>query len=406
MQPVGLESTPEPLFVFFVPTYLSRGEDPLHRVLSGMRGIRTHVLAEHTENLDEFPTASIHAVRESWNLSQRAWAAAVRRLPDQAQDLLSLDRTVVRAMARHLNRLDVGLYYTHFVWHATELLDVLERLRSKTPLVFMVGGSDVTMANHFGPRYRERIRDCFQRATLILCASEFLKQKALELGAPEEKLKVHYVGVPLPAIQLREQRPASASFKMLAVSRITEVKGLPYTLRAFARVAAAMPRATLEILGRGRMREECESLSVDLGIGDRVFFRGEVTAAAVRRAMAEADLFVQHSIKASNGSEEGLGWSIVEAAAHGLPVVATRSGGIPETVLDGVTGVLVDPTNERSMGEAVVEFYRDPARCILFGAAGRFRVEQEFNLAIQNQRLRRLLLAAAKPPSEQRQQVH
>jgi hypothetical protein len=58
------------------------------------------------------------------------------------------------------------------------------------------------------------------------------------------------------------------------------------------------------------------------------------------------------------------------------------------------------------MGEAVVEFYRDPARCILFGAAGRFRVEQEFNLAIQNQRLRRLLLAAAKPPSEQRQQVH
>jgi glycosyltransferase involved in cell wall biosynthesis len=350
-------------------------------------------VCERTANLDEFPAASVYAIRDDWSWIQRAWAFAIRGLPSQRQNVVSLDRTVVRSIIRHLKPQSVDLFYTHFVWHANELLDVLEGLRSPAPLVSWVGGSDVTMAHRFGQRYLSRIRDCFARASLILCASEFLRKKTLDLGAPPEKLLVHYVGVPIPKLRRRTPNSSPASFKILAVSRLIEVKGVPYTIRAFARALPRMPGATLEVLGEGRLRAECGSLAAELGVADRIAFRGQVPAAEVERAMDRADLFVQHSVRASNDAEDGLPYSIIEAAARGLAVVATRSGGIPEAVVDNETGILVEPTDENRMADAMVELSQNPSKRAALGSAGRRRAEQCFSLDRQNPRLRALLLS-------------
>ena len=384
-----------PSFLVFVPTYLLRSEHFLYRMVSGMHGIQTHVVAEDTAHLDEFPTPSVYPLRERWSPLQRVWSSLVSRFPGQAHNLLSLDRVVVRAMARHVRRLDPDLFFTHFAWHATELLDVIESVNSAKPFVFMVGGSDVTKAEAFGPGYVKRVNDCFQRADIVLCASEFLKRKAIEIGAPPSKLRVHYVGVPLPSKNQRNAR-GRRRFRLLAVSRLVEVKGLPHTLRAFAKVAEEVPEATLDVLGHGWQQDALEALAADLGVGARVRFLGEVDVAAVNRAMAEADLFVQHSIRTADGCEEGLGWSIVEAASHSLPVVATRSGGIPETVENGKTGLLVDPGNEDQMASAILDLYRNEGKRWEYGEAGRRRVEAEFDLAAQNRRLRTLLLAVSR----------
>jgi glycosyltransferase involved in cell wall biosynthesis len=154
-----------------------------------------------------------------------------------------------------------------------------------------------------------------------------------------------------------------------------------------------MPGATLEVLGEGRLRAECESLAAELGVANRITFRGQVPAAEVECAMDRADLFVQHSVRASNDAEDGLPYSIIEAAARGLAVVATRSGGIPEAVVDNETGILVEPTDENRMADAMVELSQNPSKRAALGSAGRRRVEQCFNLDRQNPRLHALLLS-------------
>jgi len=155
------------------------------------------------------------------------------------------------------------------------------------------------------------------------------------------------------------------------VARLDSIKAVDTLLEAFARVARALPRARLIVIGDGPEAGRLHALTRSLGIDSRVRFTGAVPDAA--RLLGGLDLYVSASRR------EGLSLAVLEAMALGLPVVATRVAGHVDAVSDGVTGRLVATDEPRALADALVSLLGEPAAARrALGEAGRRRVEQRF----------------------------
>jgi colanic acid/amylovoran biosynthesis glycosyltransferase len=356
-----------------------------------MRHADVKVLAQWTANLEEFPATSIYCAENARSFPGRVTNAVVRRLWP-TRNRFTLPPYVVRRLSKQITRISPDLVYCTFGWNASQLLDVLAMDGClELPLVFHAAGSDINAAASIGSEYVARLRKSFDRAALVLCGSKFLMSRVLQAGAPASKVKLHYIGVDIPGDGQTSRPRQGDKFRILAVSRLSPVKGVQHTIAAFASVAAQMPDAVLEIIGDGEQMAACTDLAKQLEIGDRIDFRGSQPISAVYAAMRNADLFVQHNVRTAEGQEEGWGATPVEAAAHGLPVIGTRSGGVAETVVHGQTGLLGESGDEQTMAESILQLYRSSELRLRYGAAGRERARLLFDLEKQNRKLEQML---------------
>ncbi|CAN5706192.1 glycosyltransferase [soil metagenome] len=167
------------------------------------------------------------------------------------------------------------------------------------------------------------------------------------------------------------------------------VKGARYFIEALPLMAREVPEARFLLVGEGPEREGLMARADELGVGDRTIFTGFRTD--LDRLYGLIDVSVLTSLS------EGLSITILESMSAGIPVVATRVGGNPELVDEGVTGLLVPPRDPESFAEAVVALLRDPARRREMGDAGRTRVREEFSLPMVAARYRSLYEEIAGP---------
>lgn len=390
-------STARPTIVFYSRVFLRRYQNFLYHQIRGITSAHVAVVATRGAHRDEFPVRDLFTA-EREGMAARWSRAIARRMLSDRDTHFSLSRYCRRRILAHLTASKPDLVYCMFGWNACQILDVLERMSTPVPFVFHAAGSDVTSAAALGPAYLEKLQRAFARARMVLCGSAFLRDKLRELGAPMDKVRIHYIGVEVPPILHREAAEAM-TFTILAVSRLTAVKGVHHTIGAFSRACADMPGARLLIVGDGPERGSCERLAAQTGVADRVHFYGEVPQSRVFALMRSAHLFVQHNVRTSRGHEEGLGGSALEAAAHGLPVVGTMSGGIPEAVMHERTGLLVRPGDQAEMCQAMVTMFREPELRVRYGLAGRGLVCEQFDRQRQNQRLDRVLYDACDLPS-------
>jgi glycosyltransferase involved in cell wall biosynthesis len=168
----------------------------------------------------------------------------------------------------------------------------------------------------------------------------------------------------------------------LAAGRFVEKKAPNLTLLAFSRVLEEIPDARLQMVGAGPLLEECRRLAVDLGIDDCVEFLGFRPHAELADLMLRATAFVQHSVTAPSGDSEGTPVAILEASAAGLPIVATRHGGIPDVVVDGITGYLVDEGDVGAMADRMRQLAEDPGLATRLGEQARMHVSRNFSQAV------------------------
>ena len=187
-------------------------------------------------------------------------------------------------------------------------------------------------------------------------------------GAPAE---VVYPGVRVPAA-LPERDPADGVVIGFA-GRLVALKGVHVLLRAFARLAAELPEARLEIGGEGPEEEALRRQAAALGVGERVAFRGWCSDVAAE--MRGWDVAVLPSL------EEAFGLAAAEAMACGVPVVASRVGGLPEVVVEGETGFLVAAGDAEALRARLRELAADPALRRAMGAAGHDRARRCFSVA-------------------------
>lgn len=241
------------------------------------------------------------------------------------------------------------------------------------PLVVNFHGRDVfceaeiERARGYGP--------LLSYASAFVAVSRPMERALVALGA--EPSRVHYCpnGVETSYFRPRGWCPHP---HVVAVGRMVEKKAPHLVLFAFAQAARHLPGARLTWVGDGPLRRKCEGLARELGLGVR--FLGAQSPERVRAELADAQLFVQHSVRASDGDAEGLPVAVLEAQAMGLPVVATRHMGIPEVVSDGLSGILVEEGDWRGMGQGIALLLRDPGRGERMGREGRRIVTTGFSM--------------------------
>ena len=214
-------------------------------------------------------------------------------------------------------------------------------------------------------------------ATLVVATSRGVARRFSWAAA---KVRVVPNGIDLerfapraPSVTLRAalQLPTSAPLAV-SVGRHVPEKGYRHLVDAAARLEHTRPGVHWVLVGDGELRTELEAQARRLDLASRVHFTGSRNDVA--DLLALADVFVLPS------ESEGFGRVLVEAMAMARAIVATNVGGIPDIVLDGETGVLVEPANAVALAHAVRGLLDDPARAARLGAAGRRRAESTFSV--------------------------
>jgi glycosyltransferase involved in cell wall biosynthesis len=223
-----------------------------------------------------------------------------------------------------------------------------------------------------GPLSRRKYAACHR----VIAVSEAIAAVLRRDGLVPDRLRVVHEGVPdRPARPggreaLRELGVPEDAAVVGNVAALTGHKDQATLLAAAAKVAVRVPEARFVIVGEGELRSRLEALSRDLGLEGRCIFAG---------FRADLDrLIPAFTVFCLSSHMEGLGTSLLDAMAFGVPVVATAAGGIPEAVIDGITGRLVPPRDPDALAAGLVEALEDPARRAAWGRAGRQRFQQRF----------------------------
>lgn len=213
----------------------------------------------------------------------------------------------------------------------------------------------------------------------VVTMSRYSRSRLVDLGLPHERVQVVPYGVDVPAAP---DRVPQAQVRVLVVGRLVGKKSPLTTLEACRRAADRGARLSVTVIGDGPLRDEVQSAAQAAGLP--VELQGAQPHSEVLAAMRVADVFCQHSVTdAETGDEEGLPVAVLEAMAHGLPVVSTRHAGIPEAVEEGVSGFLVAEGDVEAMAERITALAADAELRRRLGAAGRQAACDRFSWAAE-----------------------
>jgi colanic acid/amylovoran biosynthesis glycosyltransferase len=261
----------------------------------------------------------------------------------------------------------------------------------KVPMTTVFHGYDITQYTDGRP---DIYRELFEQADLLLPISDLWRRRLIDLGAPAEKITTIRLGVDCDAFDYRLRTiPAGQSTRFITIGRMTEKKGHRFTIQAFSQLVSRRPDLdlSLDIVGNGPLFDEMRSLAEASGHSDRIQFHGGLPHQEIKRLLDEAHIFVLPSVTAADGDMEGIPVSIMEAMAMGLPVVSTRHSGIPELVVDGNSGRLVDEKDVPALSSAMEELASSPDLVGTMGSQGRMIIEQGYNERSQARSLKQSL---------------
>jgi colanic acid/amylovoran biosynthesis glycosyltransferase len=310
------------------------------------------------------------------------------------------------AFHRRLAKTNPDILHAHFAESAGSAVSIARAL--DIPMVLHLRGGaemhsdDVLRSKLFQRPYLRWREQLWQRGSLFLCVSEFIRRKAIEAGFPEDKLRVHYTGIEMSRFTRSEPVPERDRNLILYVGRLVKYKGGDQLLRAMQIVRRTNPEARLAVIGDGEFRPHLEALAVELQVPTE--FLGEKTAGVVRSWLERARVFCGPSVTLEDGMSEAFGNVFTEAQAMGLPVVSYRHGGITETMLDGKTGLLADEYDYQTLAANLDTYLRHDQAWESAHELGMRWVRENFDVRVQTRRLEEIydeVIAAYAPRRRQ-----
>lgn len=224
-------------------------------------------------------------------------------------------------------------------------------------------------------------RKLFDIGDLFLVLSDEMKRELIQLGCPEEKIKIHHLGIDLnsfPYVSRNGSRQKTV--KIVTVARFVEKKGLRYAIEAVARLVKKYPETEFDIIGDGPLREEFINQITMLQAEQNIHLLGWKKQDEIAIFFRDSDIFLAPSVTAESGDREGTPTVLMEALAQGLPVVSTEHSGIPEIVDDGSIGFLVPERDVDSLEKKIQILIDDPELRKEMGRRGRRKIDKEFNI--------------------------
>jgi len=253
------------------------------------------------------------------------------------------------------------IVHIHYV--PNDIVNVLWYWRMKNLFVSTWGSDIITdySAEIEGSSFYRRF--LFRQAQVITATSHFLADVTRHYTDKE----VHVVpfGIDCQVFRPTERINMTSTVTLGFVKHLRIKYGPEYLIRAMSLIVAEYPRTQLLMVGSGGLRSQLEALTGQLGLTGNISFLDAVEHRQVPEVLKNVDIFVMPSIR------EEFGVAAVEAQAMEIPVVATKVGGIPEVVRDGITGILVEPRNPEQLAAAIIELIENPEKRKEMGKEGR-----------------------------------
>jgi len=284
-----------------------------------------------------------------------------------------MDLSAAWRLARVIKRLRPAVVHAHDAHGVAMASLALSIGGADSPVLVAARRVDFHLRRNSFSRWKHRQVDCF------ICASEAIRQMLVADGVPADRTVTVHEGIDIDHVRAAPPVNVHEAFWLPRhapvvgnVAALVPHKGQRHLIEAAHLVVQRMPDARFLILGEGELRETLERLVREYHLEKHVLLPGFRTD--VLGCMKSFDLFVMSSVT------EGLGTALLDAMACGKAIVATRTGGIPEVVDDGVTGRLVPPRDHGAMATAILTLLADATLRSRMGDAGLARVGARFSV--------------------------
>ena len=236
----------------------------------------------------------------------------------------------------------------------------------------------------------DNYKQAFDRAELILTVSEKWKDDLISLGAPTNKTRVHHMGI---NTNIFKPSNCEKNIDILSIGRFVEKKGFEYALEAIKMLDDQGFNIKYEIIGDGIMFDKYKKIASEIKGKSTVIFSGKKERDYIINALNQTKYFIATSVVATDGDEEGIPMTIMEAAGVGLPIISTKHKGIQEIITDKSSGLLVPERDTDSIAQSLKVLISDPNLCNFLGSNARKKILSEFNLDIQNDKMFEIYLS-------------
>ena len=279
--------------------------------------------------------------------------------------------------ADHFKRRGVDHVHVHFANRAAHTAMFLKEI-SGIPFSVTAHGQD--FMKDLGNDHL--LREICAAAEFVAAETDYSRD-LLRQRCPESAAKIHrvYNGMDLTCFPVtNEEISINQVPRIISIGRLVAFKGFEYLIDACADLARRGLEFTCEIIGDGPLRGDLEARIRKLNLSDQVHLLGSLSQEAVLQKLKAADIFALASVTDTQGASDVFPTVIIEAMAAARPVVSTRLAGIPESVVDGETGLLVSPEDTMALAEALGRLIQDAKLRLHYGRAGRARIEQHFRI--------------------------
>lgn len=363
-----------PVVAHLLGSWLRPTENWIYDQLRFTGAFRPVVLAKRLENPGRFPWEPLHTL-------------SCRGRVGVAWNRLVHSRTgIYPAFLDAARREGAAVLHAHFGHAGRDALPLGRALG--VPVVTSFYGVDMWKHPRGVAGLRERYGELFRAGAAFVAEGPAAQERLVEIGAPPERVVVHRLGVDPAEFPFVDRWVESGGpVRVLMAARFVEKKGLPYGVEAFCRAAREHPGLRLTVVGdarRGgeeaRIRDELHARVARHGMRDRVRFTGFVGLAELQELTRTHHLLMHPSVHAADGDAEG-GHPVVltQAAATGMPMLATRHCDIPELVVPGRTGWLVPERDVDALAAALLGAAACPGVLAEYGRGARRLVEEKYD---------------------------
>jgi colanic acid/amylovoran biosynthesis glycosyltransferase len=345
--------------------------------------VESHVVAEAAANLDQYRVPNLHILQHE---------AAGKYTVERGQRRLTGARQFAY-WPRLALRYEARLVHSHFGPWGWRDAEWVTRDRLKHVVSFY--GYDVAYLPRSQPAWQQRYRDMFRSADLVLCEGPFMARSIVSMGCPEEKVRVHRLGIDCDLIPFRPRVwEVGGPLKLLIAASFREKKGIPYAIEAIGRLGAEIS-LQLTLIGdsdhspaSAREKQHILAAVQRAGLADRVRLAGYVPYASLIREAYEHHIYLAPSVTAADGDcEGGAPVGMIEMAASGMPVVASRHCDIPQVIQHGVTGLLAGERDAAGLFEQLRWLVENRDEWSRLTTAARAHIEADFNARRQGRAL-------------------
>lgn len=347
-------------------SYLAQSETFIWQYLHNFKRVTPVVIAQHLENLDQFPLTNGHIKLSYGPRGSIPWFIDnwYRRV---------LNRPFGYT-ARIMRKEGVRVIHAHFGPIGCNYLPV--SLSLNISLITNFYGYDLSVEDIIEKRHEDYI-ELFKKGEHFLVEGPYMREKLISLGCPEEKISIQRIAINLERYSFRERSwDGKRPIHLLFVGRFVEKKGLEYALRALAKIRKDYS-FQFRIIGSGGLEQSLRSLAGNLGFTNEIVWLGMQPHRSVIKEIQSSDIMVHPSVTASNGDSEGGAPTIIlEAQACGVPVISTTHADIPYITCPNKSALLSPERDVDSLAHNIRQLFDNSEAWSRMGKKGREHVDK------------------------------